>query len=263
MPNLTKTAKQILKQTVNPTTYDAIYNFNRSLKKLNLYVASSVLAGSKQSIHFIHIGKTGGSSVRYALSNPSCEQRYKFFFHNHDVRLEDIPREQKVFFFLRDPCTRFVSGFYSRQRMGKPKYYQPWTSGEALAFSKFDTPNALAESLSSEDNALRQAAFEAMSNIMHVKDSYLYWFKSQEYFLSRLSDILFVGFQESLETDFLKFKEKLGLTSEVFLPSNKNVAHKTPSSLDKNLSSEAKKNLMEWYAQDYIFLKLVKNLSNI
>ena len=34
--------------------------------------------------------------------------------HRHAVRLRDVPVGEKFFFFVRDPVSRFVSGFHSR-----------------------------------------------------------------------------------------------------------------------------------------------------
>jgi hypothetical protein len=259
--NLKATIKNLLKSYANSSTYNAAYNLSRFLKKIAIFFSSLTFTDSKKTIHFIHIGKTGGSSVRHALSDISCSKHYKFFFHNHDVRLEEIPRGRKVFFFLREPSSRFVSGFYSRKRMGQPKYYQPWTVGETEAFSKFSSPNDLAESLSSQDNFLRDSAVRAMSEILHVKDSYSYWFKDHNYFLSRLSDIVFIGFQETLEADFSRLKLKLDLSAEVVLPANEEKSHKTPSDLDKKLSCSAMENLIRWYADDYTFLKFIQEVA--
>lgn len=251
--------KHILSKNKNKQVYNLAYKIHRQIKKIDIYISSSFSMDCRQPIHFIHIGKTGGSSVRHALSNSACKERYNFIFHNHDVRLEDIPRGHKVFFFLRDPCTRFVSGFYSRQRMGKPRYYQPWTDDEAKAFSVFDTPNSLALALSSDCSELKQSAIDAMSSILHVKDSYLYWFSSHEYFLKRLPDVLLVGFQESLRLDFDRFKEKLDLPHEVQLSNDKTISHRTSNTVDKQLSNEAIKNLESWYKSDYLFIDLIKS----
>ena len=59
-------------------------------------------------------------------------------------------------FFVRDPISRFVSGFNSRLRKGLPKMYFPWAPGEKLAFSRFATPNQLALALSSSDAGAKQ-----------------------------------------------------------------------------------------------------------
>jgi len=63
----------------------------------------------KQILHFLHIGKTGGSAVKYAISQHSIDSRYEIHLHPHVVRLNDVPKGEKVFFLLRDPISRFIS----------------------------------------------------------------------------------------------------------------------------------------------------------
>ena len=95
-----------------------------------------------------------------------------------------------------------------------------------------------------------------MKTIKHVNSSYYDWFDSKDYFLSRLTDIIFIGFQESLEKDFNSLKKILDLPEVVNLPQDGTKAHRSPSNLDTDLEDKAKQNLMEWYASDYEFFKL-------
>ena len=215
------------------------YKIHRRTKRIDIYLSSSLSMNRRQPTHCIHTGKTEGSSVIHALNNSVCKEHYNFIFHNHDVKLKDIPNEHMVFFFLRDPCTSFVSSFYSRQRMGKPRYYQPWTDDEIIAFSIFDTPNSLTMAFSSDCSKLRQSAMNAMSSILHVKDGYLYWFTSHEYFLKRLTDIVFIGFQKNLRSDFESPEEKLIFPHEVQLSNDKTISHRMPETVDRQLSHEA------------------------
>ena len=73
----------------------------------------------------------------------------------------------------------------------------------------------------------------AMRNIAHVRDSYWKWFESEEYFLSRLEDLFFIGFQEHLSADFEILKSKLRLPDSLLLPMDPIQAHANPLGLDK------------------------------
>ena len=101
--------------------------------------------------HFLHIGKTGGAAVKHALKPVAAAGH--LMLHGHDVRLHDVAPGEQVFFFLRDPLSRFVSAFYSRQREGRPRYVVPWTPDEEAAFGRFRTANELADGLSSTSAA--------------------------------------------------------------------------------------------------------------
>jgi hypothetical protein len=166
---------------------------------------------------------------------------------------------EKVIFFVRDPVTRFVSGFYTRWRHGRNN--APWSPKEAIAFNKYDTPNKLALALSSDDPEEKESAIQAMRGIGHINWSMISWFESQDYFLSRISDIFFIGFQENLNEDFERLKAKLGTPKIVQLPTDDVRAHRTPNKFDRNLEEKAIENIKAWYAEDYEFISLCKQVS--
>lgn len=145
----------------------------------------------KQAVYFLHIGKTGGSAVKTVLSRYPVCSRYACCLHRHEVSLRAIPAGDYVMFFLREPISRFVSGFYSRQRQGQPRAFVPWQPDERRAFAYFRTPNHLATALFSSDTEEKDRACRGMRSIGHVKSSYWDWFHNEEYFTSRLSDIFY------------------------------------------------------------------------
>jgi hypothetical protein len=219
----------------------------------------------KHFIHFIHIGKTGGSAVKYALKPYYRYRKYVIVPHSHSFHLSDAPEGEAVIFFLRDPVKRFTSGFYSRQRQGLPRHFYPWTEEEKVAFDHFTNPDQLALSLVSEDTDMRQKAITAMQSIHHVNSHFMDWFESEEYFLSRSNDIFFIGFQESLTEDFGKLKKKIGLPQEANLPNDPVVMHRNPVQ-KVELSQQSYQIMREWYKADYAFIDfcrdfMTKNLS--
>lgn len=214
----------------------------------------------KQSIHFLHIGKTGGTSIKHALKPFLQNDHSVIHLHPHTVKLRNIPDGERVFFFLRDPIKRFVSAFYSRQRQGQPRIFRPWTPEEKLAFSCFDTPNKLAICLSSKEEAARTMAEKAMKSIGHVKTHYWDWFESEPYLMSRLADIVFIGFQENLAEDFERLKAELGLPEEAKLPSDDIRSHRNPAGLDMTLEEKSEENLKNWYQQDYSFIAICQGI---
>lgn len=121
------------------------------------------------------------------------------------------------------------------------------------AFEIFTTANELACSLYSDDVYIKYAAQQAMTRIGHVASHYLDWFYSIDYFNSRLDDILFFGFQETLEDDFRKLKIILSLPDEIKLPSDNKVSHKTSPQYSTKLNDIAIANLKKWYARDIEF----------
>jgi len=209
--------------------------------------------------NFLHIGKTGGSAIISAIKSSLSTERYNIKIWDHDVKLPDIPKGEKVFFFLRDPTSRFVSGFYSRQRKGQPRYNNEWSKFEKEVFMTFSTPNELAISLLDNTMPNYDLAVTAMNDMVHFS-SYYSWFKNIEYFRSRENDILFIGFQESLDEDFEKLKEVLNLPVSITLPTDDIAAHRNPAHLNTSLSSDSIVALNRWYACDISFIATCKEL---
>ena len=208
-------------------------------------------------IHFLHIGKTGGTALKHALEKTA---RRQVTVHPHQVKLPNIPAGEQVFFFLRDPISRFVSGFISRQRQGRPRYSVPWNESETAAFTRFATPNALAEALSADDRAERIAAEEAMAGIGHVRDSYWDWFISPEYLRSRRGDILFIGQQEHLGDD-ARVLSSLLKCGRLVLPDDDVAAHRNPEKADKSLSERAVANLLQRLAPEFDAIRLCAEIA--
>jgi hypothetical protein len=202
-------------------------------------------------IHFIHIGKTGGMAIKHALE--PIAKDFGIILHPHQFSLRDVGADDKVIFSIRSPIARFVSGFNSRLRRGRPKLFSPWKFGEEEAFARFPTPNELAEALTSADHKTRDAAHRAMLVIEHVRSSYTDWLDSLPYVEERKGVILCILATESLWADFEVLKRKLALPEAVRLPENPVDAHRTPASFVTEISESARQNLECWYAKDLAF----------
>lgn len=223
----------------------------------------------KGIVNFLHIGKTGGTAIRVGMGghvrrkSDVRTEKYRIIFHRHNVTLEDIPKGQKVFFFVRDPVSRFVSGFYSRKRKGKPRIYSDWSEQEKNAFDRFKTPNELAVSLTSKNKSDKLSALRAMDSIQHIRNKYSKWYISKDYFIDRLDDIIMVGRTEHLDFYFSQLKKILKLPENAHLPSDPVKSHSNPYyKLDTALEEKAKRNIISWYVEDYEFLNLCKRYSN-
>ncbi len=236
------------------------------LRKLagSVRARAATVAGSpaRPVVHLLHIRKTGGTAVKHTLvDHPPAHLDVRL--HGHKVRLADVPVGEQAMFFVRDPISRFVSGFYSRQRQGRPRYDVPWTPGEKAAFERFSTPNALALALGADDPEAKGAATRAIEQIRHTrtKARLTAWLDSEEYLRSRAADLFFIGFQESLAEDFERLRRKLGLPEHTRLPSDEVNAHRNPDGLDRHLNETAVRNLKDWYARDYEIVEACRALA--
>lgn len=206
----------------------------------------------KPKAHFLHVSKTGGTAARHAIGPYRTAGRFHVVMHPHEVSLADVPAGEKFFFFLRDPASRFVSAFYSRQRQGRPRYYTPWRPEEAEAFARFATPDALARAIGTPEGDA------AMRGIGLLRDHYRAWLVDRPTFEARRGDLLLAGFQETFDADFARLRELLGLPAAVVPPDDDVQAHRNPAGLDKRLSPEALERLKEWYREDYEWVELVR-----
>jgi hypothetical protein len=218
-----------------------------------------LLSSKKRRIHFLHIGKTGGSAVKSVLKEFIETPQYILNLHGHATALNDVPEGNSVVFFLRDPVSRFVSGFYSRKRKGQPRYYSEWSPKEKEVFEHFATPNEIAISLANDQSEDHSLAKMAMESVQHFKP-YSKWYVDFDYFKLRLDDILFIGFQESLDADFMALKNILKIPQDITLPTDDIIAHRNPKGIDKSICENGIEALREWYSDDLKFISLCKEI---
>lgn len=208
-------------------------------------------------LHLLHVGKTGGTAVQQALTG-ARGSTHKIVLHPHRTTLCQVPVGEGVGLLLRDPTSRFVSGFNSRLRQGRPRYDVPWTPGERAAFAAFGTPDALGAALTSDDADVRRCAERAMNDIEHVRDQFSTWLGSPDYFLSRSADVCFIGRQESLTADVKRLVRLLGLDPGRQLSDSELLSHRAPAGSQTDLSPAAEANIRRWYADDYAVLALCR-----
>ncbi|WP_017658547.1 sulfotransferase family 2 domain-containing protein [Baaleninema simplex] len=216
-----------------------------------------------QIANFLHISKTGGSAIKHTLADYLQTDNFIIHLRGHDCKLRDIPQGDKFFFCLRDPIARFASAFYFKKRQTRPWKHSKFET-ERKILQSFKTPEDLAIALSTNDPVLRNLAVEGMTSIEHINTSYLDWFESESYFLSRFHDCLYVAFQESLDRDFECLKQILGLPQDLYITQNSNKAkinpqHGNQSSKTYQFSQAATYNLKQWYARDYDFFNLCQS----
>ena len=219
------------------------------------------------TVHFMHISKTGGSAVKYAIRQARKDAGGTLLSpwgpilgHKHRFRLSDVPDGDKAVVTLRDPTSRFVSGFYSRQRKGAPRYKREWSEREELAFEWFATPAELAEALAEPEGELRGRGELAMQSMFHLRRRQASWTGPPAYLLSHLYKVLYFARQETLDEDWERLKELLGLPAGLALPRDEATAHRTPYAHDLSMSDKAVHALHAWYGADYEILGIAERV---
>lgn len=216
---------------------------------------AELLSNKEIQYGVLHNRKTVGTALKEVISQQM--ERTPFmsvlcFEHSMTFPLfvEKYPTA-KAIFFVREPISRFISGFYSRLRQGKPRYDFPWSRREAKAFSRFSTPNQLAEALTSSRFFERRAAVAAMRSIRHVRHTFLEFLGDTSFLEKEADKIAFIGNQQDFDTDFSQLRSLLKIDSDISVPSDDIKAHRNPNNIDKELSETAIINLKKWYKADY------------
>lgn len=210
-----------------------------------------------EEIYFLHIGKCAGSqvaSIAEKLDEQSSAVRIRKL--QHHVYLKDIPEDVRYFFAIRDPISRFVSGFYSRKRRGRPRYDFEWSRGEALAFSEFEHAGDLAEALFS-DGLRGRSAFMAIKSIRHTSQDQVDWFCRNGDFLGNRPPIWILR-TEHFSIDLGDLSQRIGIDLTGLIAETENgsvVRHSNNYSDVPDLSEKAQSNLLKWYAQDCEFYR--------
>jgi hypothetical protein len=218
------------------------------------------------TVHFIHVGKCGGTALRFAVKQaqeetgpiespwgPVSAQP------GHKVTLADVPDGDKAVLAFRDPVSRFVSGFYSRLRKGQPRHFREWSDDERKSFDWFQTPEELADALGAGWRQRKRAEF-AMRSIRQLRRPMTRWAGEPAFFRDNLDKVLYVARQETLDEDWERLKELLDIPRNVLLPQDDRGAHRTTYPRDTAISERGREAIARWYAEDYELLGIAGEL---
>lgn len=207
---------------------------------------------NRRVVYFLHIGKAAGSQIKNALAQINAQQRAVYMQPmRHDITLKDIPEPADYFFSVREPISRFRSGFYSRKRRGQPLNNFPWTRYEEQAFATFEHANDLAEALFARGER-GMHALAAIKSIEHTAQDQIDWFATTGDFFT-IRPPLWILRQEHFEQDFETFLARAGIAIKPILRQDAVGAHRNDYTQTLPLSEKAKENLRRWYAQDFAF----------
>lgn len=203
---------------------------------------------------YLHIGKTGGSSIRGAIRrNIELTGEHNVSVFGHGSKLSEfleLDPKPKLCFTVREPVSRFISGFNSRLRGGRLGT-SDWKPREVQVFKRFATPNELAEALSAEDMELRREARASMKALGHLRRDLSFHLGSIETLELARDRIVFIGHLPTLGDDYKVFRDLVGLDKAVELPSDEVEAHRSPGTLVKTLSALGERNVRRYYRTDY------------
>lgn len=210
---------------------------------------------NKINIKFLHIGKTGGSFIKYIINKVDTNGKLELRYHHNSILDGNTG---PCIFFVRDPVKRFISGFISRLRKGQPRIYSEWSRDEQIAFTNFKTPDELATSLSSSDKYIYNKAIHAMNSISHVKMGLSHYLIDIDNIKKHKDKIIYVGKTETMNNDLENVIKMLGYNYIISNDDMDNInTHKTPANYEhmKCLSDLGKQNIIKYFSKDYEIIK--------
>lgn len=217
-------------------------------------------------VAFLHMPKTGGSTLRGAIETGQAQGRFAepALVLGHAARLQQAFHQLpglRVVCTIRDPIARFVSGFYSRLRSGRPKFQLPWDAGEAAAFHWFAEAEELALAFESPDERLKSAAWFAKSAIRHLRWDYPHYYLSADFVRRNAARFAFVGEIGDLSTNLPRMLAHLGQREASELPLHDTHRHAAPANARAGLSPQAEEILRRVLAADYEIYSALQELS--
>lgn len=176
---------------------------------------------------YIHIGKTGGTSVG-KLSKKANDAGYetpKALGHDTQLKKASADFPNALFSFtIRDPIERMISAFDSRMRQSRPAYTALWKTEEAVCYLWFPTSFDFFKALLSEDEREKSAGLFALHNLGHIRRGYRYHFGSVASLRSLRDRIYYIGELEAGSAAHMGYFEPTGVPDE-FLETNQIHAH--------------------------------------
>jgi hypothetical protein len=218
---------------------------------------------SSTDIAFLHIGKNAGTQITHLARQIEESVGLKIVNCGHETKLYMLPEDARYFFSIRNPVSRYKSGFYSRKRKGQPRIYNEWTEHEHLAFSTFEHANDLAESLFRNDKQGREAT-QAIGSISHTSRHQIDWFQRTGQFFT-LNPPLWIIRQEYFDDDFSELLNKSNIAlsySDLKVSEDAMTTHKNDYTEVPKFSDLAITNLKRWYARDFVFYELCESWMN-
>ena len=157
----------------------------------------------KSDIVFVHIGKTGGSTIQKFLTDNNVE--YKLV-HCHPFTPKMLPLNAKVIISVRDPAERIVSAFNWRHPKGGFLAHigKNNTPQEKILYDCFPNASTYIRALFGGSDTCSRVARESLHGPEHIGMGYEFYLKSMMPLISSLN--VRVIRQDNLHTDLLRLE---------------------------------------------------------
>jgi hypothetical protein len=194
---------------------------------------AELLIRSKKPLHFLHLAKTGGTTIRSAIGGRTLgkfRMRDKIFWKYYPKVIfhSDVPQSfeklSNLVFFIRDPIARYQSGFEYAKRIlisnEKTVHKESFADDPAkrkqleFLFEQFSSFEEWIHCLSkTQDNVKYHFATSLKEAIPVLRMDYTYYFKDVQNVRTHSSKVIFIGSQETFTDDIKALYNLIGINS--------------------------------------------------
>lgn len=219
-------------------------------------------------MHFLHVGKAGGTQLRARLLDMERDgARYHFVLQAHETTVGNLPRSHNYVINIRHPVSRFYSAFYFRKFPGPTS--RPQSPDEKKVFEQFESANDLAESLEPGHHRYHFAEW-GVKRIKHLNQPLFFWFTGS---YERNSEIAALALrqlrqkppaavicQHHLETDLERFCAFVAPGHQLRISRDPRAALNTDYRHAPFLSKKAMKNLVNFFWEEILLWEELRSI---
>ena len=217
----------------------------------------NTMSDTLENIAFHHIGKTGGTSLFGSINSVQYENGNKGLLElgvtsrGHSGRF-NYGADTKVFFTVRDPIARMISGYYCKwfEKGWRKTPSEIESKKKGLSFNDFVTAWRTGE------GELGKWANDLKNSSIHL-GRMKKWYKHIKAFKDNPQKVIFVMFQETLRDDFNTIRSTIPRFSVLpDLPRH----NSNPSTRNKTISEQNHRFLADYFKEDYEFVNACEAL---